>query len=85
MQRIAPVFAQCSAGKRVIGGGGEIVHGNGRVAFESLTPADLPGVETEFIAFQGRTHNPSDPINNRERMRLWVDWVKRHMPESTLP
>jgi hypothetical protein len=43
-------FASCSDGKRVIGGGGDIVHGNGRVAFESLTPADFPGVQTEFIA-----------------------------------
>ncbi len=43
-------FAECSAGERVIGGGGEIVHGNGRAAFESLTPADFPGVQTEFIA-----------------------------------
>ena len=41
------------------------------------------GVETEFIAFTGRTHNPSDPINNRERMRLWVDWVKRHLKDDT--
>jgi dipeptidyl aminopeptidase/acylaminoacyl peptidase len=40
------------------------------------------GVETEYIAFQGRTHNPSDPVNQRERMRLWVDWVKRHLPET---
>jgi dipeptidyl aminopeptidase/acylaminoacyl peptidase len=37
------------------------------------------GVETEFIALPGRTHNPSDPANNRERTRRWVEWVKRHL------
>jgi len=37
------------------------------------------GVETEFIAFPGRTHSSSDPVNSRERTRLWVDWVKRHL------
>jgi dipeptidyl aminopeptidase/acylaminoacyl peptidase len=40
------------------------------------------GVETEFIAFPGRTHNSSDPANNRERTRLWVDWVKRHLESA---
>jgi dipeptidyl aminopeptidase/acylaminoacyl peptidase len=40
------------------------------------------GVETEFIGFPGRTHNPSDPANNRERTRLWIDWVKRHLEDS---
>ncbi|MGH9200398.1 MAG: S9 family peptidase [Vicinamibacterales bacterium] len=37
------------------------------------------GVETEFIGFRGRTHASSDPVNARERMRLWIDWVKRHI------
>ncbi len=41
------------------------------------------GVETEFIAFPGRGHNPRDPLHGLERSRLWVDWVKRHMPGST--
>ncbi len=40
------------------------------------------GVETEFIAFPGRTHNPSDPANSRERSRLWVDWLKRHLDDA---
>ena len=40
------------------------------------------GVETEFIAFPGRTHNSSDPVNSRERTRLWVDWVKRHLENA---
>jgi dipeptidyl aminopeptidase/acylaminoacyl peptidase len=40
------------------------------------------GVETEFIAFPGRTHNSSDPVNSRERTRLWIDWVKRHLDSA---
>jgi dipeptidyl aminopeptidase/acylaminoacyl peptidase len=36
------------------------------------------GVETDFVAFQGRTHASSDPVNARERTRLWIDWVKTH-------
>jgi dipeptidyl aminopeptidase/acylaminoacyl peptidase len=40
------------------------------------------GVETEFIAFQGRTHASSDPANSRERTRLWIDWVKRHLNDT---
>jgi dipeptidyl aminopeptidase/acylaminoacyl peptidase len=40
------------------------------------------GVETEFIAFPGRTHSSSDPVNSRERTRLWVDWVKRHLENA---
>jgi dipeptidyl aminopeptidase/acylaminoacyl peptidase len=40
------------------------------------------GVETEFIAFPGRMHSSSDPVNSRERTRLWVEWVKRHLAGS---
>jgi dipeptidyl aminopeptidase/acylaminoacyl peptidase len=40
------------------------------------------GVETEFIALPGRTHNPTDPANARERTRLWVDWVKQHLGDT---
>jgi len=40
------------------------------------------GVETEFIAFPGRMHSSSDPANSRERTRLWIDWVKRHLESS---
>ena len=41
------------------------------------------GVETEYIAFPGRGHNPRDPVHSLERARLWVDWVKRHMGAPT--
>ena len=41
------------------------------------------GVETEFIGFRGRTHASADPVNSRERARLWVDWVKRHLTPTT--
>ena len=37
------------------------------------------GVETEYIAFPGRGHNPRDPLHSLERSRLWVNWVKQHM------
>lgn len=40
------------------------------------------GVETEFVAFPGRTHASSDPANSRERARLWIDWVKRHFGDA---
>ena len=39
------------------------------------------GVETEFVGFQGRTHASADPVNARERTRLWIDWVKKHIGE----
>ena len=37
------------------------------------------GVETQYIAFPGRGHNPRDPVHSLERTRLWVDWVRKHM------
>ncbi len=40
------------------------------------------GVETEFVAFPGRTHASSDPANSRERTRLWIDWVQRHFDRT---
>jgi len=43
------------------------------------------GVETEFIGFQGRTHASADPVNSRERARLWVDWVRRHLGMELVP
>ncbi len=43
------------------------------------------GVETEFVGFQGRTHSSADPVNARERARLWVDWVKRHIEAPLVP
>lgn len=42
------------------------------------------GVETEFVAFAGRTHASGDPVNAMERNRLWVDWVRRHI-SPTIP
>ncbi len=41
------------------------------------------GVETDFIAFRGRTHASSDPVNSRERARLWIEWIKRHQTTTT--
>ena len=43
------------------------------------------GVETEFIGFAGRTHASADPVNARERQRLWIDWVKRHLEPNVVP
>lgn len=37
------------------------------------------GVETDFIGFAGRRHSLADPVNSRERTKLWIDWVKRHI------
>jgi len=50
-------------------------------AFELYHALKDNGVVTEFIGFQGRTHASSDPVNARERTRLWIDWVKRHIQE----
>jgi dipeptidyl aminopeptidase/acylaminoacyl peptidase len=52
-------------------------------AFELYRAIKDNGVETEFIGFKGRTHASADPVNSRERARLWVDWVKRHLTEAT--
>ncbi|MBK7875974.1 MAG: S9 family peptidase [Planctomycetes bacterium] len=43
------------------------------------------GVETEFIGFQGRTHSSSDPVNARERTKLWMGWIESHLdaPRAT--
>lgn len=43
------------------------------------------GVETEFVGFPGRTHASADPVNSRERFRLWIDWVKRHLEPTAVP
>ena len=43
------------------------------------------GVETQFIGFRGRTHASADPVNARERNRLWIDWVKRHFEGALVP
>lgn len=37
------------------------------------------GVEADFIGFTGRTHSSADPVNSRERNKLWLEWVKAHI------
>ncbi len=51
-------------------------------AFELHHALKDNGVETDFVAFQGRTHASSDPVNSTERAKLWVGWVKSHIGES---
>jgi dipeptidyl aminopeptidase/acylaminoacyl peptidase len=43
------------------------------------------GVETDFIAFEGRAHSSSDPVNARERIKLWIEWVRRHLDATPVP
>ena len=43
------------------------------------------GVETRFVGFAGRTHASSDPVNARERTRLWVEWVKEKLAPKVTP
>ncbi|MBI3791054.1 MAG: S9 family peptidase [Gemmatimonadetes bacterium] len=43
------------------------------------------GVETKFVGFQGRTHASGDPVNARERTKLWVEWVKEKLLPKTTP
>ena len=51
-------------------------------AFELYHALKDNGVETEFVGFQGRTHASSDPVNARERTRLWIEWVKTHLESA---
>ncbi len=34
------------------------------------------GVESRFIGFPGRTHNPTDPVMQLERNRVWTEFVR---------
>lgn len=43
------------------------------------------GVETKFVGFQGRTHASADPVNGRERTKLWIDWVREHLQPRSQP
>jgi len=43
------------------------------------------GVESKFLAFPGRTHNPTDPVMQRERTRLWVEFVKERLQGKVTP
>ena len=47
-------------------------------AFELYRAMKDNGVETQFIGFDGRTHASGDPVNGREELRVWVDWVASH-------
>jgi dipeptidyl aminopeptidase/acylaminoacyl peptidase len=38
------------------------------------------GVETEFLGFPGRTHSSADPVNALERTKIWIEWIKKHLP-----
>jgi dipeptidyl aminopeptidase/acylaminoacyl peptidase len=42
------------------------------------------GVETQMIGFKGRTHASADPVNARERNKLWIDWVRNHIGNTPL-
>jgi dipeptidyl aminopeptidase/acylaminoacyl peptidase len=42
------------------------------------------GVEADFVAFAGRTHASTDPVNSMERNRLWIDWVRKHLGVPTV-
>ncbi len=48
-------------------------------AFQLFHALKDNGVETDFVAFQGRTHASSDPVNARERTKLWIGWLKAHL------
>ena len=41
------------------------------------------GVETQFEGFVGRAHASGDPVNAKERARLWVEWVRDHIGGAT--
>jgi dipeptidyl aminopeptidase/acylaminoacyl peptidase len=37
------------------------------------------GIESKFIVFPIGGHNPADPVRNRERYRLWLDWLDKYL------
>ena len=37
------------------------------------------GVESRFIGFPGRTHNPTDPVMQLERNRVWTEFVRERI------
>ncbi len=41
------------------------------------------GVETQFVGFVGRAHASGDPVNAKERARLWVEWVRDYIGGMT--
>jgi dipeptidyl aminopeptidase/acylaminoacyl peptidase len=43
------------------------------------------GVESRFLGFPGRTHNPTDPVMQLERTRLWVEFVKARSGGKVVP
>ena len=47
-------------------------------AFEFYHALQDNGVETKLLGFAGRTHFSTDPVNGREELRVWVDWVASH-------
>jgi dipeptidyl aminopeptidase/acylaminoacyl peptidase len=51
-------------------------------SFELFHALKDNGVETDFVAFPGRTHASFDPVNARERTKLWIDWIRCHLAEA---
>ena len=37
------------------------------------------------VGFAGRTHASSDPVNARERTKLWVEWVREKLAPKVTP
>ncbi len=37
------------------------------------------GVATEFYAYPGPGHFPSDPVRTRDVARRWIDWLARYL------
>ncbi len=50
-------------------------------SFELFHALKDNGVETDFVAFPGRTHASFDPVNARERTKLWIGWIRSHFAE----
>jgi dipeptidyl aminopeptidase/acylaminoacyl peptidase len=43
------------------------------------------GIESRFIGFPGRTHNPTDPVMSLERTRLWTSYVRERLQPPVTP
>ena len=43
------------------------------------------GVATEFYAYPGPGHFPSDPVRTRDVARRWIDWLARYLGDDDPP
>jgi dipeptidyl aminopeptidase/acylaminoacyl peptidase len=40
------------------------------------------GTESRLVVIPTAGHHPADPVRNRERYRIWLDWLDKYLTES---